>query len=52
MLDQIEQAVEQRHATEQRLSRLIALAEEGIYLMSGRITGSGLRIPNSRPFLE
>lgn len=33
MLDQIEQAVEQRHATEQRLSRLIALAEEGICLM-------------------
>ena len=33
MLDQIEQAVEQRHATEQRLSRLIALAEEGICLV-------------------
>jgi len=34
MLEQIEQAVEQRHATEQRLSRLIALAEEGICLVS------------------
>jgi len=33
MLDQIERAVEQRHATEQRLSRLIALAEEGICLV-------------------
>jgi sensor domain CHASE-containing protein len=33
MLDQIEQAEEQRHATEQRLSRLIALAEEGICLV-------------------
>ncbi len=33
MLDQIEHAVEQRHAMEQRLSRLIALAEEGICLV-------------------
>lgn len=33
MLNQIENAVEQRHTTEQRLSRLIALAEEGIGLI-------------------
>ncbi|PWR72925.1 CHASE4 domain-containing protein [Methanospirillum stamsii] len=34
MLDHIEKAVEERHATEQRLSRLIALAEEGICLVN------------------
>lgn len=33
MLNQLEQAVEQKHATEQRLSRLIAMAEEGICLI-------------------
>ncbi|MDD1724954.1 MAG: PAS domain-containing protein, partial [Methanospirillum sp.] len=34
MLDQLEHSIEQRHTTEQRLSRLIALAEEGICLIS------------------
>ncbi|HOL42174.1 MAG TPA: CHASE4 domain-containing protein, partial [Methanospirillum sp.] len=46
MLDQIEQAEEQRHATEQRLSRLIALAEEGICLV-----GPDIRIWFANPKL-